>query len=39
MEAVEQSNIGEYVEKEIKPKICELTKNGWSSIASMASLF
>lgn len=35
MEAVEQSNIGQFVEKEIKPKICELTKKGWSSLISV----
>lgn len=35
MEAVEQSNIGQYIEKEIKPKICELTKKGWSSVISI----
>jgi hypothetical protein len=34
MEAVEQSNIGQYVEKEIKPKICEMVSKGWSSITS-----
>jgi hypothetical protein len=35
MESVEQSNIGEFVEKEIKPKICDLIKKGWSSITSL----
>jgi hypothetical protein len=35
MESVEQSNIGQFVEKEIKPKICDLIKKGWSSITSL----
>jgi len=34
MEAVEQSNIGQFVEKEIKPKICDMISKGWSSITS-----
>lgn len=34
MEAVEQSDIGQFVEKEIKPKICEMISKGWSSITS-----
>ena len=34
MEAIEQSNIGQYVEKAIKPEICKLIKKGWSSISS-----
>lgn len=34
MEAIEQSNIGQFVEKEIKPKVCEVVKKGWSSISS-----
>lgn len=35
MESVEQSNIGKYIEKEIKPKICEMVSKGWSSITSL----
>jgi DNA-binding transcriptional MerR regulator len=34
MESVEQSNIGQFVEKDIKPKICSMIKGGWSSITS-----
>jgi hypothetical protein len=34
MEAIEQSNIGQFVEKEIKPQICSVIKKGWSSISS-----
>lgn len=34
METVEQSNIGQFVEKEIKPKICDMINKGWSSITS-----
>ena len=34
MESIEQSNIGQFVEKEIKPKICSMIKGGWSSITS-----
>jgi DNA-binding transcriptional MerR regulator len=34
MESIERSNIGQFVEKEIKPKICAMIKGGWSSITS-----
>jgi hypothetical protein len=34
MEAIEQSNIGQFVEKEIKPQVCGAIKKGWSSISS-----